>query len=988
MHEYIKLKVKPLTSEMCATNVFSQTRRHLCIEFAETIAAKTNVSLFVPARSPICWHSCSQPSLSDVNFDTCSDIECAGTPCVEFLKLECTLWIADDAFVELLDDTQTASKTRRLEDAPEPLEEPPQKVDDAAVKNAKRTRRVAKKLLGVTKSVCESMRENPSTALELRRQASLLWAELDDATSGDACYDCVTKHATKCDFWFAQGFGIAAEAGAKKEHVRRLREHMRSSEPERRRKLEEGLDKACCRVNKLTKERACKREYCVKAMKQRAHARMGHVLRRMHEKGHVELSVEQRVAVDTLSPHLHSDPRCRAMDAHAKRVDPSVSDVECLASSMVSHIADKHGISTSRVDEELSKYGLSVAQLIAQPLKTAGTAASAASSFKSNPAFADIAARVRETQRRSNEAGGRRKMSKRPARALHSARLALEALATDAALPSKPIKPVRHRPGTAKHSARAWLKNASYFVAGVADAMKRSSANSEAPRAHSANPALLQQGLDVITAVVESDGSVVGTVVRSASALGEVMARGTKLVNAVVQADQERVEPPPRRLSQSTIDSFYDDVELRITAKLDARGRRLSAQSIGLTLPSEHTEQYGWVSGLVDWHTLVQRTHAAARVLTKRNDALLAHVEATGQLPSGPVDAKHATGIALLDLNVPPSKLGNKLRQLHAWTTQRHASSEHTRRHLERVDAAHTAPRIERAGAHQSVASALIDASVVGDDPLQAARRVLESNNHHRTSHARKLADAFLGAAAAVPLVATTVSNKYTEYPETTGGYNAFNELIRYVIFDSLLCYLYRPDTGTAGGFGDGTGVKTHRTDRLCFPQIPFAPTKMFTFRSYYGLEGLNFDQIEYEAACNSDAVRSVIDALGVSWAENELSRAPYGALLRVAEGIDSIRNLALMGNTTTVFQRGSMVVCGLAQLGGILFTALAVVALLALCVCAPLGSAIAVWIYRTLRQTEEARIKRNSKIDKLLKARAGPGSENEALPLVQKGDR
>mgnify|MGYP006080036815 CR=1 FL=1 len=153
----------------------------------------------------------------------------------------------------------------------------------------------------------------------------------------------------------------------------------------------------------------------------------------------------------------------------------------------------------------------------------------------------------------------------------------------------------------------------------------------------------------------------------------------------------------------------------------------------------------------------------------------------------------------------------------------------------------------------------------------------------------------------------------------------------------------------------------------------------MLGFRDYYRLGNLDFDAIDYDRACYSHAVQGVISTMGAGWAQNGLTTAPFGAVLRIAEGVDSIRNLALSsGNFTTEMERGAAIVCGLAQLGGVLFAFMAVVASLGLCVCAPIGSALALWIYRRLNRTEENLNSRDRKIDKLIKQTEG--AENERL--------
>jgi hypothetical protein len=107
------------------------------------------------------------------------------------------------------------------------------------------------------------------------------------------------------------------------------------------------------------------------------------------------------------------------------------------------------------------------------------------------------------------------------------------------------------------------------------------------------------------------------------------------------------------------------------------------------------------------------------------------------------------------------------------------------------------------------------------------------------------------------------------------------------------------------------------------------------------------------------------------------------GAILRVAEGIDSIRNLALSGmNATSEVQRGAAIVCGLSQLGGLIFCVVAIIVSLSLCICAPFGSAIALWIYSRITMTDEALEKRDRQIDELLKERGKSIGESRSTRL------
>lgn len=70
-----------------------------------------------------------------------------------------------------------------------------------------------------------------------------------------------------------------------------------------------------------------------------------------------------------------------------------------------------------------------------------------------------------------------------------------------------------------------------------------------------------------------------------------------------------------------------------------------------------------------------------------------------------------------------------------------------------------------------------------------------------------------------------------------------------------------------------------------------------------------------------------------------------------MAEGIDSIRNLARSHNgSSSENERASAVICGIAQLGGVIWTALVLIVLGLLCVIAPLGSCACLQCLRCVR--------------------------------------
>lgn len=683
----------------------------------------------------------------------------------------------------------------------EPTEKPSEEEseEDVRAKEAKtHMKRTGEKMYNLTKTVCNERYSDPATALNLRHEAAILWAELDNATGNVSCFDCVTLTNKSCARWFINGFALRNDVGPRAEHTRRLKEQLREQEPERRRKLDEMFDKSCCRRNKLTKEVDCKKEYCIKAFAQKAQSRMGHVLRRMHERGAIEMSVEQRVAVDVIAPHLHSDERCRKLDPHTRRVESDVSDVECIASSLANHIADKHGISKNRIDEELSKYGLSVAKIIAQPFKVTSSVTETMSNFKSNPIFADMAAKLRTKQAENERASGKRELSQKTkprGRALKSAR----AEASEDRESGTHVAPYKKKASN-KHSRRlrqdahSWLHNASHFVSGLQKKASISRASSLMPQIHSpSESSYMEYGKSTIAAIVSADGSIVGTAMKSAKAVGNVMSEGYELAAKVREASEKYSQPPPRRLSGSVVMSFYDEVEKRFAHDMATSrkvgGRRLSVHEVGVTLPEQHVKDHGWVAGYADWKSVVKQTHDVARKLVERRDDVLKHVESNGQLPGGAWDEQHRTGIGIMDMNAPPSKIGNLFRQLHAWMTDRHDSKPLRAEHTRRMEESRNTPRPKNEDHHETVLAAVTESMVLGTDPFRAAWNTLENNNHHRTSRMRKLAETFLGAAATVPLLPTSVSNKYSTYDETDGGINYFKEFTRYIVYGALCLY-------------------------------------------------------------------------------------------------------------------------------------------------------------------------------------------------------
>ena len=107
---------------------------------------------------------------------------------------------------------------------------------------------------------------------------------------------------------------------------------------------------------------------------------------------------------------------------------------------------------------------------------------------------------------------------------------------------------------------------------------------------------------------------------------------------------------------------------------------------------------------------------------------------------------------------------------------------------------------------------------------------------------------------------------------------------------------------------------------------------------------------------------------------------APYGTFLRVAEGIDSLRNFGASGASgLTSAQRATAIVCGVAQLGGLIWMAVCTIVLGMLCICAPIGSWACLRCYRICRGASRRTRRREKALDDLL-MQTGYESEEEGV--------
>jgi hypothetical protein len=279
----------------------------------------------------------------------------------------------------------------------------------------------------------------------------------------------------------------------------------------------------------------------------------------------------------------------------------------------------------------------------------------------------------------------------------------------------------------------------------------------------------------------------------------------------------------------------------------------------------------------------------------------------------------------------------------------------------------------------KSLIGSVLDASLNDHDPVDAAWHALEHNNHRTKTRrlvemANYVGSEALGQAVnyGAELAPLLFGESTSELPSEDGvpdepGWEGARQVARFVFYDSFVCYLYPPPHMTGEAFGDGTTVELHYSNRACFPMIPFLPPDMPTFEEAYGVpKDFRWDSLEYETACDSSTVKSLIGPMMGELSTFGIIAAPYGSMLRVAEGIDSIRNFAAASSSDTNVT-GAAIVCGVAQLGGLLWLSLTLVFMGAFCVCAPLGSVCCLKLFRWSRRASSKKLAREAAIDSLL---------------------
>ena len=827
------------------------------------------------------------------------------------------------------------------------------------------------RMRNLTMVTCMNETDAPKLANDARQKAAMLWAELTEEESLIGCISCLTHKPTNCTQWFYATHGVRfAHTSKKEKEHRRMMEQLERDAPERKRNLEEAFGKSCCRTHKLTGAKECGKQFCAKAVKHRANKRIAHTLRRLHDRpGQTTLSVQQLVATDLVAPHLHHNPLCNSGDQE--------NAMECVSSSLIKHLGDKYGFSESEIDEKLSRYGVTIADMLTSHLKhSAKSTDRKKQQYKSDPKGNEkaMAARMAERARRSLSSEEKRPKRVKGPRASWIKRSSPAARRLSEAETLEPPSTVRieveplglsgRQVRERKKQHEQFVRNNSLAAKGLLKAANLASATT------GGRPATMS---NLMSAAWESslatDGSLIGRTRSVFEGLGRVGTRISEISSMVAKAHEEQPTETPvspvlnrRRKLTEFEEAQYNRVD-ELTKHVNA----------GFKVPTHVDEEWGWVVDSVDWKYWWDETHRVGNILYNRHKWVHQHAEDFGSLPVGELPHEHRTGYSLMDINAPPTHLGTWIR------SKVNGNNQHTpHRQLHEKRVLTTLPRAPspEQKRKRSLIGSFLDASVNQEDPFQAAWDALHYNDHQ--THTRRVLE---GAAWVSTSFVDTTSSAATAAADFLFGDPSFSppervpfsemgqQAFKYASYDTLLCYMYPPDVRRGGPTGYGDAIKLHYSNRACFPFIPFIPADMESFRSTFSLnEDFKFSDLEYNNSCDSAAVKALIGPMMGGLSTVGFIAAPYGTLLRMAEGIDSLRNLGSTGDTKlTSIQKATAVVCGVAQLGGLIWMAVCITVIGILCICGPIGSWACLRCYRKCRGASRRIRLREQAIDDLL---------------------
>jgi len=693
--------------------------------------------------------------------------------------------------------------------------------------------RIVQKMLQVTKECCAPGAPGApgAAARAARAQAAVLWAGLSDAESARACTDCATRRPGSCHLFFWN-------AGAKSsgEDETRAREGRRLKE--RRKMVEDSflnhLDAVCCakNPNRPTEPETCDRRHCETLVRRNGLKRAAHSLRKLHERGHPALQSGMKpvhqMALDVIAPHLHPHEPCRVQSNQA-----SVQQ-DCMFRSFAFHLSQKHGVEYSKIERALDSVGVDVASAIKNGYDFWGSASASHGDARQAPP------KEKKGPRTSSAGAERQRVRRRAADEAEAPQPELARLLQRSEVRNSGLRDA----SVAAGRARNWSRGAAGYMRRL-HTISRSKQGLVTGNVDSETEMPMRvQGLSdlsSVAALVSGDpGSLSGRLLGAARRLGEVahgagaaarkLRRGSDPNSAPGGSARRRTEAGAAPLERAELRRTLDQMFSRFSKSDSASGRQLQTAR----WPSEpdwHEKSGAWVAALVDWRRVLPELRRFAEVDAARMKWWTEETESGRS--SYPL-----SGLSALDVHVPPSTAGRLLRRLAHYITDKPVPWEFEPRRRSKLDEATTNPsRIygNRAGTAGAV--------VTGIGPFD---RGLERSYSSRRGSSRKLVETVFSSTLSVPYTAGDANTVWGGYDSKSDEAGYLEAVVRYVIYDVFLCYLYPNDAMTSdtqlgqetkSGLGDGSDVQTHHSARACFPTSEFALPRvlcpcMHAFRS------------------------------------------------------------------------------------------------------------------------------------------------------------
>ena len=334
---------------------------------------------------------------------------------------------------------------------------------------------------------------------------------------------------------------------------------------------------------------------------------------------------------------------------------------------------------------------------------------------------------------------------------------------------------------------------------------------------------------------------------------------------------------------------------------------------VGLGVASKHARMpadiprgdlHNWLLDSVDWSRAYQRMHEAVDVERERMEwgAAGANGELPGNVRNSWIGNMGLGHIAPTAIGRAARTLGYSIRhgKLPEWETDGKMSKS-TEYHR---DKQHKQPE--------------------GLKNWAEAPGIMDGRK--RTGGARRLFESFGTGIFNNTLVVPHSHEDAGKTQKKAAG--ALESVVSYMVYNVFLCYLYKPEPEHAtlsNKLGDGTEVKTHRSQHMCFPGLPISIPFIPTFTELTGLDVDSIGNMNFADVCGKmwvdDWVDTVADAFAAPYGDTAAATAMKRMFYNPVAAVHSIRNLVQASNADSTQLRTIHAACALARFNGLLWT-------------------------------------------------------------------